>query len=360
MRESLAGLIGSKRCILVCGGGGVGKTTISASIGIAAARIRSRVLVLTIDPSHRLLQAFGYPDALLHSGGEPLELSKQVKETLLVPASASLSIAVLNPRYVIDGIVDQTLSSSKASILRKTVLYREMTQMIHGLQEYTAYEWVTRMISEDRYDLIVLDTPPAFHAKEFFNAPEKIKNLMESRVFQIFLPKTGSWFKSVISFSWVERLLGEGLFRESVLFFETFFSLRDRILERCQALAAFFKSDTVGVVAVGTPESTPSLELEGLSGFLRGKAIPLRAIVINQIEMPDPAPVDSAVWRGLSPEFQEKLKKLSEHQQARSERCFSAFQRLQKVYAGVPVVPVPMCYDRDGFEILRNNSITLI
>ena len=93
----------------------MGKTTISASLAIAAARIRSRVLVLTIDPSHRLLQAFGYSDALLHSGGEPLELSGTVKESLGLAASAGLSVAVLNPRYVIDGIVDQTLSSSKAA-----------------------------------------------------------------------------------------------------------------------------------------------------------------------------------------------------------------------------------------------------
>jgi arsenite-transporting ATPase len=356
----LSELIQNKRCILVCGGGGVGKTTISASLAIAAARIRARVLVLTIDPSHRLLQAFGYSDALLHSGGEPLELSGSVKEALGLNASAGLSVAVLNPRYVIDGIVDQTLSPSKAAVLRKTVLYREMTQMIHGLQEYTAYEWVTRMISEDRYDLIVLDTPPAFHAKEFFNAPEKIRNLMESRVFQIFLPKTGSWFKSVISFSWIEKLLGEGLFRESVLFFETFFSLRDRILERCRALAVFFKSETVGVVAVGTPEASAGLELEGLVGFLREKAIPLRAIVVNQIEMPDSVSAEPSPVGEFSPEFQEKFRRLQEHQQARSERSLQAFERLKLTYSKLPVVPVPMSYAQDGFEILRNNSITLI
>ncbi len=360
MTGPLSELIRSKRCILVCGGGGVGKTTISASLAIAAARIRSRVLVLTIDPSHRLLQAFGYPDALLHSGGEPLELSSAVKEALQVPASAGLSIAVLNPRYVIDGIVDQTLSPSKAGNLRKTVLYREMTQMIHGLQEYTAYEWVTRMISEDRYDLIVLDTPPAFHAKEFFNAPGKIRNLMESRVFQIFLPKTGSWFRSMISFSWIEKLLGEGLFRESVLFFETFFSLRDRILARCQDLAAFFKSETVGVVAVGTPELAATHELEGLAGFLREKKIPLRAIVINQVEMPDVGRWEEEVPPELPSGFPDKLKQLAEHHQARSERSLAVLERLRQGYSGLPVVAVPMSYSADGFVILRNNSITLI
>jgi len=354
---SLSKLIQEKRCILVCGGGGVGKTTISASLAIAASHHRERVLVLTIDPSQRLLQAFGYPDALLHQGGEPLELDSTVKDALGVPASSHLSVAVLNPRWVIDQVIDQTLSPGKAAILRKTVLYREMTQMIHGLQEYTAYEWVTRMIAENRYDLIVLDTPPAFHAKEFFNAPEKIRNLMESRVFRIFIPKEGSWFKSVISFSWVEKLLGEGLFRESALFFETFLSLRDRILERCRMLSEFFRSDSVGVVAVATPEVSATLELEGLVTFLKEKAIPLRGIVVNQIEQ---APERMDALELPSVELFEKLKKLHEHQEARSERAHEAFERLKNRYSGFEVVGVPLCWSADGFEILRQNSITLI
>ena len=262
----------------------MGKTTISASLAVAAARIRPRVLVLTIDPAKRLLQAFGYTDSLLQEGGEPLRLSDEVKAELGLPASADLSVAILNPKYVIDQVIDQTLSPSKGAALRGTVLYREMSQMIHGLQEYTAYEWVTRMLAENRYDLIVLDTPPAFHAKEFFNAPEKIRNLMESRVFQIFLPKKGGFFQSILSFSWIEKLLGAPLFRESKLFFETFISMRDRILDRCGKLAQFFRDQSVGVVAVGTPESTPLLELEGLSGFLNAKGIPLEAIILNQIE----------------------------------------------------------------------------
>ncbi|NDG86101.1 MAG: ArsA family ATPase, partial [Proteobacteria bacterium] len=65
---SLKDLLVEKRCIMVCGGGGVGKTTVSASLAVAGARFRGRVLVLTIDPAKRLLQAFGFSDALLNEG----------------------------------------------------------------------------------------------------------------------------------------------------------------------------------------------------------------------------------------------------------------------------------------------------
>ena len=349
----------SKRCLMVCGGGGVGKTTIAASIAISAAKVRERVLVVTIDPAKRLLQAFGFTDALLNEGGEPLKLSRDVLLALGLSESAQLSVAILNPKYVLDQIVGQSLSASQSATLKNTVIYKEMGQMIHGLQEYTAYEWVTRMIANNEYDLIVLDTPPAFHAKEFFNAPEKIKNLMESRVFQLFLPSKGSWFSSMLSFSWVEKLLGEKVYRESRLFFETFVSLRDRIISRCNQLSEFFRMQEVSVVTVGTTESTPLLELEGLIRFLGEKRIPLEAIIINQVEEASDFALSAEAETLLSPDLIDKLLKLKSHQDARADRALESFSHIGRTYSGQEIIKVPMVYSQDGFEILRKNSITL-
>lgn len=348
--------IQTKRCIMVCGGGGVGKTTIAASLALASAKVRSRVLVVTIDPSKRLLQAFGFDSALAMEGGAPLKLSEKVKSELGLTPDHDLSIAVLNPKYVLEQILTQTLTAEQATKLKSTILYRELSQMIYGLQEYTAYEWVTRMISNNDYDLIVLDTPPAFHAKDFFNAPEKIKRLMESRVFQIFLPKKRAIF-SFISFGWVEKLLGEGTFHESKIFFETFVALRDRILERCDLLSEFFVKQEVSVIAVGTPESTAQLELEGLTSFLKEKNIPLESIVINQVEEKS---LGLHAYREfeslLTPPVLEKLKELERNQEGRSDRAAEQVSKMKQKYSGHELITVPMSYARDGFEILRSNA----
>ena len=46
--------------VLVCGPGGVGKTTVAAAIGAATAATRdARVLVVTVDPARRLADALG-------------------------------------------------------------------------------------------------------------------------------------------------------------------------------------------------------------------------------------------------------------------------------------------------------------
>ena len=345
----------NKRCIMVCGGGGVGKTTVAASLAIAAAKTRKRVLVVTIDPAKRLLQAFGFKDALSSESGAPLALSTEVKSKLGLEEGHDLSVAMLNPKYVLEQILAQTLTDAQSLKLKNTVLYGELSQMIYGLQEYTAYEWVTRMIQNNDYDLIVLDTPPAFHAKDFFNAPAKIKNLMESRVFQLFVPKKTSWFRSHISFGWIEKLLGSKVFSESKVFFETFVLLRDRILERCDLLSQFFVKQEVEVIAVSTPESTASLELEGLINFLNSKLIPIHTVVLNQVEEAS-APIDGM---DFGPELLQKLKLIQEKQDTRASRAQSSISKTKTKYPALEVIPLPMSYSQEGLEILRNNSLVL-
>lgn len=346
---------------MVCGGGGVGKTTIAASLAVSAARVRKRVLVVTIDPAKRLLQAFGFKDALLSEGGPPLALSSDVKASLGLPESAHLSVAMLNPKYVLEQIIAQTLNQAQADKLKKTLLYGELSQMIYGLQEYTAYEWVTRMIDTNEFDLIVLDTPPAFHAKDFFNAPEKIRRLMESRVFQIFLPKKASWFTKTLSFGWMEKLLGAKVFQESKIFFETFVALRERILERCDLLSQFFVKQEVSVVVVTTTERTAGLETEGLVQFLKEKRIPLESLVINQVEEKSEArsEEDQTFDQTMTPQVLEKLNKLRAHQNAKADRALEAVSKLKSGYPGTECRIVPTSLSSDGIEIIKNNSLKL-
>ena len=47
------------RIVVCCGAGGVGKTTTSAALALAAAEAGRTVVVLTIDPARRLAQSLG-------------------------------------------------------------------------------------------------------------------------------------------------------------------------------------------------------------------------------------------------------------------------------------------------------------
>ena len=71
-RQSLEGLLEGAEVIVCCGSGGVGKTTTAAALGLQAARLGRRAVVVTIDPAKRLADALGVPGRL---GNEPIRLS---------------------------------------------------------------------------------------------------------------------------------------------------------------------------------------------------------------------------------------------------------------------------------------------
>ena len=53
-------LITSSSVLIVAGPGGVGKTTVAAALGIRAAQLHQRrVLVVTVDPARRLAEVLG-------------------------------------------------------------------------------------------------------------------------------------------------------------------------------------------------------------------------------------------------------------------------------------------------------------
>ena len=83
---SLREAIANKEILVVCGAGGVGKTSVSAALALEAARTR-KVIVLTIDPARRLASALGLGD--LFAGdvtdqfGEPVWTISQGPQVLV-------------------------------------------------------------------------------------------------------------------------------------------------------------------------------------------------------------------------------------------------------------------------------------
>jgi anion-transporting ArsA/GET3 family ATPase len=55
----LAAALATRKTLVICGAGGVGKTTTAAALALRAASAGRRVLVCTIDPSRRLATSLG-------------------------------------------------------------------------------------------------------------------------------------------------------------------------------------------------------------------------------------------------------------------------------------------------------------
>ena len=66
-------------------------------------------------------------------------------------------------------------------------IYQEVSNAMAGSQEYMAMEKLYELYQEDRYDLLVLDTPPTRHALDFIDAPERMTRFIEGKSLQFFL-----------------------------------------------------------------------------------------------------------------------------------------------------------------------------
>lgn len=214
--------------ILICvGSGGVGKTTVSSAIALKAAQMGRRVLVLTVDPAKRLKSTMGL---------ENLDQS-QIEHPSI---KGSLTAAVIDNKKIFDDFVDRVAgdSLSKEKIL-KNKLYIQLSTTLSGSQEFTALEKLYSSFQSGKYDLIVLDTPPAQHAMDFLGAPKKLAYLFSERITKWFrISSKGEklgFFSSLIQsgtkqvIKALELLTGSEFIRELSDFFRIFSSGKDRL-----------------------------------------------------------------------------------------------------------------------------------
>jgi len=157
-------LLKPRSVLVVLGSGGVGKTTIAAALGVAAATAHLRTAVITVDPARRLREALGLP----RLGGKPTRIdARRLRAAGLDPA-LKLSAMVLDVKGEWDAIVAEHVTDAA---LRRRILdnafYRSLSTQFAGSDAYAALEALHDLHEAGNFDFEVVDTPPAAHAFEF-------------------------------------------------------------------------------------------------------------------------------------------------------------------------------------------------
>jgi anion-transporting ArsA/GET3 family ATPase len=156
------------KALLVTGGGGVGKTTISAALAVAAARQGTRALVVTVDPARRLADALGV-DTL---GSEPApHPTEPGLWAAMIDAGASWS--ALARRYADPAVADRLVNNP---------FFEAATNHFPASQSFAAAEEAARLLDARAWELVVIDTPPAAGGIDFFTAPGAMTDLVGGRL----------------------------------------------------------------------------------------------------------------------------------------------------------------------------------
>ena len=69
----------------------------------------------------------------------------------------------------------------------KNRFYQHVSAALAGSHEYMAMEKLLELASDERFDLVVLDTPPTRHALDFLEAPDRLLGFLDVSVLRFFL-----------------------------------------------------------------------------------------------------------------------------------------------------------------------------
>jgi anion-transporting ArsA/GET3 family ATPase len=279
---TISRLIREKRVVVCCGAGGVGKTTVSAAMALAAARAGRRVLVITIDPSRRLAETLGVDRDLV----EAVALSPERARAMGIEEPGRLSTWMLDPQRISNRVVKRLSSDpAKVQALLENRVYKNITAMIAGMQEYTAVEALHEFVTSGKYDLVILDTPPSRNALRFLDAPSRAGTFLDRRILRLFVPGEENLIRQAAS-RIIEKVLditlGEGARKELQEFFQLFEGILLHLNRNQGEMKRFFAGDEISFVLVVSPTQAAVEEAFYFEQKTRELELPLAGFVLNR------------------------------------------------------------------------------
>ncbi len=292
---TLASIVDTRRVVVCAGAGGVGKTTVAAALALGAAGRGRRVLCLTIDPAKRLADSLGFAG----TRGETLIVDPERLRALGLPAEASLTVSLLDTKRTFDDIVARHAPSAavRDRILQNR-FYNYVSTSLAGTQSYMAMEKVLAVLGDERYDLVVLDTPPTSDALDFLEAPERLVEALDSPAMRwlvdAFEPTRrlglGALARGVAGIlRGMGRLTGRGFLEHMAEFVTEMNDLFGGFKERAREVSRQFRGEGFAYVVVAAPQR-PALD-EALLFLERLRILGLRgdAMVLNRVYHRAPA-----------------------------------------------------------------------
>ena len=280
----------SHRVVVTVGSGGVGKTTTAAALAVQAASDGRRVLCLTIDPAKRLANSLGL---------DSMTTEEQVVDPALFEANGlecrgHLSAMMLDSKKTFDDLVTRTASSPEVSkrILDNRI-YHYVSGGLAGVQEYMAMEKLYAVREDDRFDLIILDTPPTSNALDFLDAPERMVEAIDSPAMRWFIDamdSSGGRFSmglfgkgAGLVMKGLSKLTGAGFLEQVAEFVGGLNDLFGGFRERAAAVSGVLRSPEVAFVVVTSPAPMAIREASFFSDRLREMGMRRDGVVVNGV-----------------------------------------------------------------------------
>lgn len=286
--------------VVVGGSGGVGKTTMSAAIAVALARRGRRVLVVTVDPARRLGQALGLggragaddgvDDGVTADGGGGADSATIVT----VPAEPGLWATMLDTKAGWDDLVRRhARDADTARRILANPLYHNITGRFVNSHDYIAMETLHRLANDERFEVVVVDTPPSRNALDLLDAPRRMREFFSGRLLRWLTVPYRNRVLGLVSRPFMvlaDRVLGAKFLADIGEFFALLGTMEEGFVVRAGEVEQLLRSDGTLFVTVTTAEPAPAIEAGALVAEVRRRGMTPWAVVANRlVPFADPA-----------------------------------------------------------------------
>jgi len=330
-------LLAGKEICICAGSGGVGKTTTSAAIAMGMAQQGLKVAVVTIDPARRLAQSLGLPEL----GNEERRVD--------MDASGELWAMMLDAKRTFDELIEHHAPDERTrDAVLSNRIYQELSNAVAGSQEYMAMEKLYELYQEERYDLLVLDTPPTRNALDFLDAPERLSRFIDSRSLRFFLAPGRTGLRLLgrgtgMVFSILKRVTGIDLLRDLSEFFQSFGDMAEGFRERAERVNALLSDPRVTFLLVTSPQRDAIDEAIFFRRHLRDRRMPFGGAIVNRVHeaVDGRADLEGDLERLLGGDLARKVARNHEDYRRLAEHDRESVRRLEHELRGEPILLVP-------------------
>ena len=299
----LTHLLTTRRIVVCLGSGGVGKTTLSASLGLWGALNGRRTAILTIDPAQRLADCLG-----LHDFSTPsVTLTHTAFLSQNLKPSAPLTIVRVDQQQAWDALVDQYVPTPEGRFrIRTNRFYQGLSQTFAGSHDYIALDQLARLIATNTYDLIVVDTPPAKHAIDFLHTPHQLQRLLQHSLSQRFLhPAVKRGWATFSSanrlgtalLARLEQTTGLSTLGDIAAFFSIMAPMIEDLSIRLTQVSGILSSEETAFLLVTTLNTASMAETQKISADLNALGVVPQAVVVNRVTSTRKTATESAMSR---------------------------------------------------------------
>ncbi|MEM7143354.1 MAG: ArsA-related P-loop ATPase [Actinomycetota bacterium] len=274
---SMRDLIESREVIVCCGTGGVGKTTTSAAVAMAAASMGRRAAVVTIDPAKRLADALGI-DALDN-------------DPTVIPGDwpGTMAALMLDTKATFDAVVRRhAADDAQVERIMNNRFYVNISTSLGGTQDYMAVEKLAELHASGDWDLVVVDTPPTRDALAFLEAPKLLTRLLDNAIYKLLISPQQGVLRAVNRAAGsvvrqLSRVVGADVVDDAIEFFQTFQGMEEGFKERADATLSLLGADATAFVLVASPRADTLSEATYFLDRLGAADLSAAAVVVNRM-----------------------------------------------------------------------------